>query len=150
MDIKKVFSSLTKLEIALLVVFILYVVLPIQTPSFLSGIVDSSLGMLTIFVLAVYMFLNVNPIVAVVFVLVAYELLRRSTQKVGRVTVMQYTPSQTKKDAEMVAMNPTKEVTLEEEVVNTMAPIGRSDPSVFVGTTFKPVADKLKEGSLYT
>lgn len=149
MDIKKVFGSLTKLEIAVLVVFVLYVVLPIQTPQFLSGIVDSSLGMLTIFVLAVYLFLNVNPIVAVVFVLVAYELLRRSTQKVGRVTVMQYTPSQAKKDAELVAMNPPKEVTLEEEVVNKMAPIGHSDPSVFVGTTFKPVADKMKEGSLY-
>lgn len=149
MDIKKVFGSLTKLEIAVLVVFVLYVVLPIQTPQFLSGIVDSSLGMLTVFVLAIYLFLNVNPIVAVVFVLVAYELLRRSTQKVGRVTVMQYTPSQAKKDAELVAMNPPKEVTLEEEVVNKMAPIGHSDPSVFVGTTFKPVADKMKEGSLY-
>jgi len=149
MDIKKVFGSLTKLEIALLVVFVLYVVLPVQTPQFLSGIIDSSLGMLTVFILAIYLFLNVNPIVAVVFILVAYELLRRSSQKVGHVTVMQYTPSQARKDAEMVAMNPPKAVTLEEEVVNKMAPIGHSDPSVFVGTTFKPVADKLKDGSLY-
>jgi hypothetical protein len=149
MDISKVFKSLTKIEIALLIVFVLYIVLPIQTPDFMAGWVDSSLGMLTIFAVTVFLFLNVSPVVAVVYILVGYELLRRSSKKTGRVTLMKYTPTQAKKDMEMKAMNPVQEKTLEEEIVGSMAPIGRSDPNVYVDTTFKPVADKIKEGSLY-
>jgi membrane protein implicated in regulation of membrane protease activity len=149
MDINKVFKSLTKIEIALLIVFVLYIVLPIQTPDFMAGWVDSSLGMLTIFAVTVFLFLNVSPVVAVVYILVGYELLRRSSKKTGRVTLMKYTPTQAKKDMEMKAMNPVQEKTLEEEIVGSMAPIGRSDPNVYVETTFKPVADKIKDGSLY-
>jgi hypothetical protein len=149
MDIKNLFKSLTKIEIALLIVFVIYIVLPIQTPEFLAGLVDSSLGMLTVFVITVYLFFNVNPIIAVVYILVAYELLRRSSQKTGRVTIMQYTPTQAKKDKVMKDLNPVQEKTLEEEVVDKMAPIGRSDPNIYVDTTFKPVADKINAGSLY-
>jgi len=73
MDFKKLFLSLTKLEWALLVIFALYVVLPIPTPNFMAGLVDSSLGMLTVFVVTVYLFFNVNPVVAVVYIFVAYR-----------------------------------------------------------------------------
>lgn len=149
MDFKKMFQSLTKLEWALLVIFVLYIVLPIQTPEFLSGVVDSSLGMLTVFIVTIYLFFNVNPMVAIVYIFVAYELLRRSSTKTGRVTIVQHTPTQANKDAKMVAMNPVQSETLEEEVVKQMAPIGHSDPNVYVTTSFKPVADKIKEGSLY-
>jgi hypothetical protein len=100
-------------------------------------------------VVTVFLFLNANPVLAVVYILVGYELLRRSSKKTGRVTLMKYTPTQAKKDMEMKAMNPVQEKTLEEEIVGSMAPIGRSDPNVYVDTTFKPVADKIKEGSLY-
>jgi hypothetical protein len=149
MDFKKLFLSLTKLEWALLVIFALYVVLPIPTPEFLAGLVDSSLGMLTVFIVTIYLFFNVNPVVAVVYIFVAYELLRRSSNKTGRVTIVQYTPTQAKKDIEMVAMNPKQSTTLEEELVQQMAPIGQSDSSVYVTTSFKPVADKVGEASLY-
>lgn len=149
MDFKKLFQSLSKLELALLIIFVLYIALPIQTPDFFAGLVDSSLGMLTIFVITVYLFFNVNPIVAVVYIFVAYELLRRSSNKAGTVTIIQHTPSQANKDSEMKAMNPLQVTTLEEEVVQQMAPIGKSDPGMFISTSFKPVADKVGDASLY-
>ena len=149
MDFKKLFQSLTKMEWALLIIFALYIVMPIPTPYFMAGLVDSSLGMLTVFVVTVYLFFNVNPIVAVVYIFVAYELLRRSSNKTGRVNIVQYTPTQVKKDNEMAAMNPKQTTTLEEEVVQQMAPIGQSDSTVYVTTSFKPVADKVGEASLY-
>ena len=149
MDFKKLFQSLSKLEWALLIIFVLYIVLPIQTPDFFAGLVDSSLGMLTIFVITVYLFFNVNPVVAVVYIFVAYELLRRSSNKTGKVTIIQHTPSQANKDSEMKAMNPVQITTLEEEVVQQMAPIGKSDPGMFISTSFKPVADKVGDASLY-
>ena len=105
--------------------------------------------MLSIFIITIYLFLYVNPIVAVVYIYVGYELLRRSSNKTGKVTVMQYTPTQAKKDQEMKNMNPVLEKTLEEDIVEQMAPIGHSDANVYIDTSFKPMADKLKDGSLY-
>jgi predicted membrane protein len=148
-SVPNVFKSLTQLEIALLVIFIIYIVLPIQTPNFLAGSVDSPLGMLVIFMVTVYLFFNVNPIVAVIYVFVAYELIRRSSNKPGRVNMVNYTPSQTKKDSDMKVMNPPKTSSLEEEVVEKMAPIGHSDISVYANSSFKPVAENVGSASVY-
>jgi hypothetical protein len=142
-------KSLSRLELILFIIFVLYLVLPIDTPQLLADIIDSPLGMLFIFILGVYLFFNTNPILAVVYILFAYELLRRSSRKTGRQAIIQYTPSQQKKDAQMKAMNPPKKETLEEEVVDKMAPIGHSDPSVFTDSGFKPVADPVGHASLY-
>ena len=148
-NIPNLFKSFSQLEFALFVIFILYIVLPIQTPGFLAGMVDSSLGMLTIFIVTIYLFFNVNPILAVIYVFVAYELLRRSANRTGRVSMIKYTPTQAKKDSELRAMNPARPESLEEEVVQKMAPIGHSDPSVFTSSSFKPVADNLKNAAVY-
>jgi len=149
MKLPQVFKSLSPLECSLLVIFVLYLVLPIQAPEFISGTVDSPLGMLTIFIVTLYLFFYSNPILAIVYVFVAYELLRRSSQVTGRVPLVQYTPSQVKRDTQIQAMNPPKTKTLEEEVVDKMAPIGRSDPVVYTSSSFKPVAEKTDGASLY-
>lgn len=148
-SVPKVLKSLTQLEMVLLIVFIVYIVLPIQTPNFIAGSVDSPLGMLVIFIVTVYLFFNVNPIVAVVYVFVAYELIRRSSNKPGRVNIVNYTPSQTIKNAEMKEMNPPKKSSLEEEVVEKMAPIGHSDISVYTNSSFKPIAENVGTASVY-
>jgi hypothetical protein len=152
MELKNIFKtvkSFTKLDYALIVIFILYIIFPVKTPDFLIPIIDSSLGMLSIFIITLYLFFYVNPVVAIVYILVAYELIRRSSSNSGRVTIMEYTPNQKNKDLEMKQMNPKITETLEEEVILEMAPIGISDSKVYVDTTFKPVADKIKEGSMY-
>ena len=142
-------KSLSRLEVILFAIFVFYLVFPIDTPDLLSGMIDSPLGMLFIFILGVYLFFYTNPILAVVFILFAYELLRRSAKKTGRQTIIKYTPSQQKKDAQMKAMNPSKKETLEEEVVDKMAPIGHSDPSIFTESAFKPVADPVLNASMF-
>jgi hypothetical protein len=133
-----------------LVIFILYIVLPIQTPDFLAIAIDSSLGMLSIFIITVYLFFHVNPILAVVYIFVAYELLRRSSLVTGRTAIVMNTPSQERKDDELQEMNPPPIFfpTLEEEVVSKMAPIGKSEPSVYQQSSFSPVSDKLIGGSV--
>ena len=149
MNIPNLFKSFSQLEILLLVIFILYIVLPIQTPNFLASAIDSSLGMLTIFIVTVYLFFHVNPILAVVYIFVAYELLRRSARKTGGVSLIQYTPTQARKDSELKAMNPPLAETLEEQIVQKMAPIGHSDPSIFTSSSYKPVADDIKNAAMY-
>jgi len=141
-------KSLSKTEMLLLAAFVIYVVAPIPVPTFLAGVFDSSLGILMLFVATLFLFFYVNPILGVVFIFVAYEILRRSAQFTGRTAILQYTPTQIKKDIQMKAMNPVKTETLEEEVVNKMAPVGHSDISVYTESTFKPVAEKVGSASL--
>lgn len=149
MQIPNLVKSFSQTEISLLVIFVIYLILPIQMPDLISGAIDSPLGMLSIFIITVYLFFNANPILAVVYVFVAYELLRRSSRTTGRTTIVTYTPSQIKKDAQMAAMNPVQKETLEEEVVDKMAPIGRSDMSVFTASEYKPVAENVGGASLF-
>lgn len=147
MEIPKILKSFTNLELILLGCFIIYVVFPISTPQFLAGFIESSLGMLLLFLVTVFLFFYTNPILGVIFVFVAYELLRRSS-RIGKTAIIQHTPSQILKDAEMASMNPPKRESLEEEIVEKMAPIGKSDMSVYTPSSFKPVAENVGSASL--
>ena len=149
MKLDNTFKTMSKLEIALLIIFIIYLIFPIDAPSFIASSVESPLGMLTVFIVTLYLFLNANPVIAVLYVFVAYELIRRSSHRHGVVPVVKFTPNQAKKDSEMKAMNPVIVETLEEEVVAKLAPIGHSDISSYTTTSFKPVAENVGSASVY-
>ena len=141
------FKSFSMIELTLLIIFVIYLVLPIETPSFLVSSVNSPITMVVIFAVTVYLFLYANPILAILYIFVAYELLRRSSAY-QPIKMMQYTPTQEKKNKDLRAMNPAQEKTLEEEVVDKMAPVGKSDASVYLPSTYKPVAEKLSGASM--
>ena len=141
-------KSVSIYEYCLFIVFAIYIVFPIDMPLQIAQYFDSALGMTIMFCITVYLFLYSNPVLGILYIFVAYEMLRRSSNTTGRVAIVQYTPSQPKKDAELRAMNPPKERTLEEDVVAVRAPIGRSEPSVFSESSFKPVADNVGGASL--
>ena len=143
------FKKMSQLEAILAIMFALFVVLPIDMPDILAGMIDSTIGLVGLFALTVYMFFNMSPVLAVLFIFVAYELLRRSSNKTGKAIIMQHTPSQEKKDAKMKKMNPVKKETLEEELVDKMAPVGRSDIASYVSTSFSPVAEYVGTASKY-
>ena len=109
--------------------------------------VDSPLGMISIFCVTLYLFLYTNPVLGILYIFVAYELLRRSSNVTARSAIIQYVPSQSNKDAELKQMNPPVEKTLEEEMVDIRAPIGKSSAVEFVNSDFKPVADKIVNGA---
>lgn len=138
------------LEIVLMIVFLAFIVFPVQVPEGISKMVDTSLGMLSIFIVTVLLFLYTHPVLAILYVFVAYELIRRSSRVTGKTAYIQYTPTQEKRDAYMQAMNPPVIVTLEEEMVSRMAPVIVPDttPSQHVATSFKPVADSIGNASL--
>jgi len=142
------FKSFSTIELSLLVVFIIYIILPIHTPQFLSGAIDNPISLVIMFGIAVYLFIYSNPVLPILYIFVAYELLRRTSKSVV-IKAVQHTPSQETKDKEMKQMNPKKAETLEEEIVEKMAPVGRSDASVYVSSTYKPTAEKLVGASLF-
>ncbi len=131
----------------MLVLFVLFLVLDIYPPELVASYIDTSVGMVIILLTALYVFMNYSPIIGVVFLLVAYEIVRRAARVNNRVPMMLHTPTQAKKDAEMAAMNPAQSESLEEEMVEKMAPVGKSSIISYTMSEFKPVASDVHNAS---
>lgn len=153
------FKTLSPIDYGLLVVFILYIVFPVSTPSWFVPYVDSPLGLVFLFIVTISLFVYTHPLLGILYIFVAYELLRRnhyaapsSQIPVGTMhmatRVPKPLPSQSEKDAELQSMNRSKGPSLEEEVISVRAPIGKGDlPGAMVQTTFQPVAEKSTIGA---
>lgn len=143
MKLDNFLKSVSTLEIIVFIIFVVYLVFHIPTPGFLIPVIDSPLGLGIIVVVTIYVFFYTTPILAILSVLVAYELLRRSSVVSGvKYPVTPYLPTQHKKDVVIKQMNPVKKVTLEEEVIQVMAPIGKNDTATFVETSYATLPDK--------
>jgi len=141
-------KSESTLDYILIALFVLFLILQIEIPAFLAEMIDTPVGIATVIIVALYMFLYTNPILGVLSLIVAYEILRRSSKKTGRYALTQYLPTQTTRDTEMRAMNPVKKVTLEEDIVAKMAPIGVSNQSgEVIDTPFRPVSEETHSAS---
>jgi len=92
-------------------------------------------------------FIKSNVILGVVGLFVAYEVVRRSARVNNRVPMTMYTPSQMNKDIELVQMNPPQDKTLEEEMVDKMAPVGNSSLITYTMSEYKPVATETHNAS---
>lgn len=71
-------KPLDPIEITALVIFLLYLVFPVNTPPQLANVINTSIGILILIGVTVYLFLNTHPVVAILYIFVAYELIRRS------------------------------------------------------------------------
>jgi hypothetical protein len=141
------YQSLSKMDFGMLALFVIYLVLDIYPPELLASYIDTSLGMVGILLTTLYVFMNFNPILGVVFLFVAYEIVRRSARVNNRVPMMLHTPSQAKKDAELAAMNPVASSSLEEDMVHQMAPVGKSSLISYTMSEYKPVSTDIHNAS---
>jgi hypothetical protein len=142
----------TPIEYILLVFFVLYLILPINLPEYFAKFVETPLGIIGLFLITIALFVYVNPILGVLYIFVAYELLRRSSQITGKTAYIEYTPTQLKKDENMRKMNPQVERTLEELVIQKMAPIGEStfvdkhilnEKDKHISGAFQPISENI-------
>jgi len=131
----------------MLALFIIYLVMDIYPPEIVASYIDTSIGMVGILLTTLYVFMNYSPVLGVVFLFVAYEIVRRSARVNNRVPMMMYTPSQAKKDAELASMNPPVAASLEEEVVEQMAPVGKSSLISYTMSEYKPVSSDIHNAS---
>jgi len=137
-------------DIILLALFVIYVVFPVPTPQWLVPFIDSPFGMLIMFVVAVSLFVYRSPILGVLFIFVAYELMRRNHYASQIIVDTQYSanrvpqkiPTQAEKNAELQALNPPITTSLEEEIVAKESPVGVSQLPTGMETSFHPVSDK--------
>ncbi len=140
-------------DILLLALFVIYIVFPVSTPQFMVPFIDSPIGMVILFAVAVALFIYRSPILGVLFIYVAYELLRRNHYEAPSSPIVldtqyyanrvpQKLPSQSEKNVELKAMNPPQPKTLEEDVISEHAPVGVSNLPVFSESSFHPVNEK--------
>jgi len=130
------------LEVIVFVLFVAYLVFQPSTPPMLTPFVDNLGGTIVIISFALYIFLYMHPILGVLGIFVAYEIIRRTSTKT--MAMVQYSPEQPVKDMAMKRMNPPKEKTLEEAMIQQMAPIGNGG---VIQSEYEPVSDDVRGAS---
>ena len=143
------FSSLFKKEhmgeLVLVILFIIYLIMGLKTPEPIAGLVDTLAGKIVIFITVIYLFMHANPILAVLALLVGFDLIRRSSMTTGIDALQKFAPSEEKKASQFTAFNQFP-YTLEQEVVAKMAPIMKSGSSL-TQASYKPLLDNLYDAS---
>jgi hypothetical protein len=143
------FSSLFKKEhmgeLVLVILLIVYLILGFKTPEPIASMIDSLVGKVVIFIIVIYLFMHANPILAVLSLFVAFDLIRRSSMTTGIDALQRYAPSEQKKSSQFSAFNQFP-YTLEQEVVAKMAPIMKSGSSL-TQASYKPLLDNLYDAS---
>lgn len=135
---KDLFKKSNQHHLILLGVLVLYILLNIQTTPVLAKLIDTVYGNIAIVLLAFVFLTHSNPIVGVVVLYAAYELIQRSSVTTGSAAISRYLPTEMKKGNHLSAFNQFP-ITLEEEVVKQMAPlVETSGPSHL---HYKPAAD---------
>ena len=146
------FSSLFKKqhmgELVLAILFIIYLIMGYKTPEPVANLVDTLVGKIVIFIIVIYLFSNANPILAVLSLFVAFDLIRRSSAATGIDALQKFAPTEEKKMSQFTAFNQFP-YTLEQEVVSKMAPIVRSGTSL-TSASYKPMLDNLHDASSLT
>jgi hypothetical protein len=132
-------------EFVLVIVMCIYLVMGFKTPNTIAVFIDTLAGKIGILLCIVYLFLHANPILAVIATLVAFDLMRRSTESTGLGALQAYAPSEKKKMSYFSASNQFP-YTLEQEVVAKMAPLVRSGISL-TDASYKPVLEDLHDAS---
>lgn len=139
-NLKKLIATENRHQIILGVVFLIYIVASVPTPDFLAQMVNTSVGTAIVVILALSMLGCCNPIVAVLGLVAAYELVKRS----GRTAPMATVPSEVTKLAQMERYNEFPK-TLEEEMVQKMAPLVSHPPAP--GANYKPVLNDIQDAA---
>jgi len=165
MNISKL-SQFSTQEIVLFIVFAVYILFPIKTPTILRSFLHSAVGLIALLLVIGGFFFYTNPILGVLSIFVAYELLRRSSFQNFLNTpdkLHQGVNSQDKENVNAshtpleVGLPPAPEVphsfaykSLEEEIIDLKAPVGHSSVGTqFLDSSYQPVADKLEGASLF-
>ena len=143
------FSKLFKKEnmgqVILSVLFIIYLIMGYKTPENIANMIDTFYGKTIIFFMVLLMFFYGNPILAVLGLFVAFDLIRRSSLVTGIDALKKYEPSEERKFTQFTALNQFP-YTLEQEVVSKMAPIVQSG-STLTKASYKPMLDNFHDAS---
>jgi len=131
---------LIQLVIALLI--IVFIIFPINPPLFITNVY----GIVFIIIVAFLLFIYTHPILGILFIVASYIGLQRSTKKIARI---EQTQENTNAELKQMNITPNNEGTLEEHMINIMAPIIPIDkPIVYLYSQFKPINESIGTASM--
>jgi|TARA_B110000285_G_scaffold231996_1_gene302042 hypothetical protein len=129
---RKLINDVTKIvkqspyENGLAALLVAYIVLNIKTPGALTGVIDSTLGNVVVVVIALSLFHTKNPVLIVLGIVAAYEIIRRSSVSTGSYAIEHSLASDKKKAKAMKEYNQPTAKSLEEEMVSSIPPMSSS------------------------
>jgi len=140
---KNLFETKNLNQLILVILFIIYLIFIIRLPMFVANIIDNVYSKIIIAVLALILLAFANPILGILGILVAYELIKRSSMQAGNSILDKYYPTEEKKWSPFSATNQFP-YTLEQEVVKHMAPAVNASNNK---ATYTPVLDNLYDAA---
>ena len=132
-------------EVLLTLLFIIYLIMGYDTPEPIADVVDTLVGKAVIFIIVVCLFVYTNPVLAVIGLFVAFDLIRRSSMVTGIDALKKYAPSEEKKASQFSAFNQFP-YTLEQEIVKKMAPIIQTS-STMNRPSYSPMVENLYDAA---
>lgn len=136
---KELFERKNMGQLVLVILFVIYLLMGNETPESIANLVDTISGKIIVMVFALLLFAYANPILGVLGLLVAYNLLKNasinSTLMITQ-SLNSYYPSEEKVWSPFTPTNQFP-YTLEQEVVKDMA--SQKFNTVYEETSFKPI-----------
>ena len=126
-------------ELLLSVLFVIYLVMGFKMPGVVASMIDTTIGKIVVVLVALMLFAYTNPILGVLGLLVAYQLIKGAAIKTGMAGLESYYPTEQKKWS---PFTPTHQFpyTLEQEVVKNMTT--QKFNTNYVKPSFSPVLDE--------
>jgi len=131
-------------QLVLSVLFIIYLVMGYKMPENVANAIDTTTGKIIVVLVALMLFAYSNPILGVLALLVAYQLVKGSAIKTGMAALEEYYPTQQKKWS---PFTPTHQFpyTLEQEVVKKMTT--QKFNTTYVKSAFRPLIEDTHDAS---
>lgn len=131
-------------QLVLTVLFALYLIMGYQMPEGVATMIDSTVGKIVVVVVALMLFAYSNPVLGVLALLVAYQLIKGASIKTGMAGLEEYYPTEAKKWS---PFSPAHQFpyTLEQEVVKNMTT--QKFNTEYVKAPFRPTLDDTHDAS---
>ena len=131
-------------ELLLSVLFVIYLVMGYKMPGAVAGMIDSTIGKIVVVLVALMLFAYSNPVLGVLALLVAYQMIKNASVKTGMAGLEKYYPTEAKKWS---PFTPTHQFpyTLEQEVVKNMTT--QKFNTEYVKASYRPALDDIHDAS---
>lgn len=133
---ESLFKKTQSSQVILGLVFVMYLIMDYPIPESLASMIDTIYGKIIIAIIALILFVSVNPILGVLGLFVAFDLIRRSGLATGSTALAKFLPSEKSKMSEFTAFNQFP-YTLEQEMVK-LRTVNKTE-SISTPPSYKPI-----------
>lgn len=131
-------------QLVLSILFVIYLVMGFQMPENVAELIDTSFGKIIVAIIALMLFAYSNPVLGILSLLVAYQLIKGASIKTGMAGLEEFYPTEAKKWSPFTSTNQFP-YTLEQEVVKNMTT--QKFNTEYVKAPFRPTLEDTHDAS---